>query len=454
MNDKKENKDNDDKCSICMDDENMENLKKTPCNHSFHLECLKQLTRPKCPLCNKNIIKFLVKNGVTKNEIFKKIKNDDNRIAHDTFIGGRTLDEMDSEDIMLTAILAKNKMGDKWIKTYANILINIINHASKEFCELSLLKKNGFFIIHYDLSTLITNIIDGYTNNLISWRRYDDDYNDGLIPPHVMEVLKDNVPSLLIIIEDDIDNDTRFIKQVNIKENIIPLPSYKDTLKTICDCEYKDNTNELTIGLCEKEWIANNIKNTKDKDYSYILYQKKYKFMSDVLTNEIELLFEDNTKKCLITMVPIGQQVSSDRVPIGQQVSSDRVPIGQQVSSDRVPIGQQVSSDRVHNNDVFRYILFKKNGKFMYSSPSMRGNKIIGDSAVVSRFLHRRLKYVLPTTLRFIENSGTHRICQLVCMFDKGVILRRMSSDASRDAMNKDSETGKKLLSLNNEVYI
>src|SRR5689334_10319850 len=108
------NKDTDNKCCICMDDENIENMRKTPCNHMFHLECLKQLTRPKCPLCNKNIIKFLVKNGVTKNEIFKKIKNDDFRIAHNIFINERTLDEMDSEDIMLTAILAKNKMGDKW----------------------------------------------------------------------------------------------------------------------------------------------------------------------------------------------------------------------------------------------------------------------------------------------------------------------------------------------------
>lgn len=50
------------KCSICL--EKLESFIKTPCNHSFHLECLKRLISPHCPLCRTDITLFLKNNGI------------------------------------------------------------------------------------------------------------------------------------------------------------------------------------------------------------------------------------------------------------------------------------------------------------------------------------------------------------------------------------------------------
>lgn len=396
------------KCSICLDDENSENIIMTPCKHIFHLECLKQLTRPKCPLCNKNIIKFLVKNGVRKKKIFMKIKSDDFRIAHDTFISSRTLDEMDSDDIMMTAVLAKNKAGEGWKDIYSEILIDIINHSSKEFCELATLKNKGFLIIHCDLSTLITNIIDGYTQSLLQWRSYDDDYND-IIPKPVMRVFKKEQTSLIIIINDDIDNDFLFIKQKIITECTTPLPEYQTIMERMCDCKYGKNTTNL-IGTSEKEWLTKELAKAKaNRGDKFVLYDKPYKSILDIFTNEIEALFTGNTTKCYITMI--------------------------------------------HQETVFRYILFKDDElKFTYALPN---NKIIGKTSTVAKYLERqKLKFIMPTTLIYIEKSGIKRYCQLVFTFYEGLSIRRMTPEAYRNYVETDRDTGKKLLGEHDAEYI
>jgi hypothetical protein len=97
-------------CSICMDNDDPDSrILLTPCGYGFHSMCLKSLIRPKCPLCNKNIMIFLVKNGVAKDDILKKIISDDYRIVHEGFVRENTLDTMDHDDIMMTIILAKKE---------------------------------------------------------------------------------------------------------------------------------------------------------------------------------------------------------------------------------------------------------------------------------------------------------------------------------------------------------
>ena len=52
-----------DNCSICLDELNS-SIVKTSCNHSFHLDCLKQLCKPECPLCKSDISETFADNNI------------------------------------------------------------------------------------------------------------------------------------------------------------------------------------------------------------------------------------------------------------------------------------------------------------------------------------------------------------------------------------------------------
>jgi len=61
-------------CSICLDDfDNINNIKKTKCNHIFHKKCIKKWTsyKSKCPIC-RGKLKTTLKNKI-KNK-YRKIK--------------------------------------------------------------------------------------------------------------------------------------------------------------------------------------------------------------------------------------------------------------------------------------------------------------------------------------------------------------------------------------------
>lgn len=413
------------KCCICMDNENIGNIKKTPCDHTFHLDCLKRLARPKCPLCNKNIMKFLVKNGVAKNEILKKIINDDYRIAHDAFIRERSLEEMDQDDIMTTAILAKKKTGDGWKEIYMDILTNIINHSRKEFYELLKLKndgpskEHGYLLLHCDLSVLIANLIDKYAYELVQWRTFDHIHNDGILSQYtenIEKMLDNGTYCLLIAVEDDFDNNETYMKHIIISnDDNLPLPGYESTLKAICDCEFHKQTDmnrSSQISDSEKDRAIKQIKNIKEDNDLIYDYEKTYRFLSDILLNEIEPLFDANTRNCSITLV-------------------------------------------TENDDMFHYTLFRRDGKYLYSLPD-KGNKIIGNNISVSRYVHKRLDIMLAINLRFQQYNDVDKICQFLCLCDKpkSIVLKKFKPEIAKECMNTDSHSGKKILGLSCEEYM
>jgi len=83
------------KCSICFG-----SIRKsiiiTPCNHAFHLDCIKKVKRPFCPLCKRNITRLLLRLGVSMYEIKKRIQEDDKRIeeeANEMYLDAEESDE-------------------------------------------------------------------------------------------------------------------------------------------------------------------------------------------------------------------------------------------------------------------------------------------------------------------------------------------------------------------------
>jgi len=60
----------------------------------------------------------------------------------------------------------------------------------------------------------------------------------------------------------------------------------------------------------------------------------------------------------------------------------------------------------------------------------------------------------LVLTVRFIEYNGSQKICQFFCSCTDSITLKKMTTEISKEAMNTDSYTGKKLLGLSYEEHI
>lgn len=368
------------------------------------------------------------------------------------------LAEMNHDELMKIAVLAKIIMGNKWKRIYFDILTNIINHSQKEFYELSKLKKagpsweHGFLLIHCDLGVIISDLIDGYKHGLsmVRWRTFDHPHNNGILSKYISNIKKlydEDTYCVLIAIEDNFDDNDTFVKQIVLSDcdNNGPVLGYESILNTICDFRGRINKNvpkpinqdvpkpsnqdvpkpinqnvpkpisikqnKESKESKEKDSIFEKIKILKEETHRIYDYERTYKYLSDILLNEIESLFDDNIKKCFITLVTT-------------------------------------------NDDVFKYTLFRMNGKYMYSLPD-HGNRIVGDNKSVSRYVHRYLENSFAMTIRLIGYNGPDKICHFSCLYSKrSIILKKIKPEISEESMNTDSYSGKKILGVSNEEYI
>ena len=103
-------------CCICIETDYIENFITTPCNHLFHKECLNKIIRPYCPLCKKNLTKFLIRNGISKKEILKRVELDEYQILHTSVTDTDKFEEYDSDDLAMIAILAKKINNDRRLR--------------------------------------------------------------------------------------------------------------------------------------------------------------------------------------------------------------------------------------------------------------------------------------------------------------------------------------------------
>ena len=69
-------------CVICM--VNLRGSKIiTSCKHEYHLQCLKKIATPFCPLCRRSIKIILVRLGIPIREIEKRVRQDRERIENE-----------------------------------------------------------------------------------------------------------------------------------------------------------------------------------------------------------------------------------------------------------------------------------------------------------------------------------------------------------------------------------
>lgn len=221
-------------CAICQNELDTE-LKKLPCGHEFHLECIKQIVRPFCPLCKTNITEFLESIDVSYNEIIKRINKDDLRISCEG------LDQIDNEDFddsdILALIYLAKEENPEWVYIYRDIIIDKVSNAEHLYSKISAEKiksgNTGLFFYATQITTFINNSTYGFFTPM-QWVNLDQ---LELEYPNLIEIAKSivdrikNVESdygLLIVFCDDtvnksIEDLTRifdpFVSQNNDSDN-------------------------------------------------------------------------------------------------------------------------------------------------------------------------------------------------------------------------------------------
>lgn len=155
-------------CGICHESE--EKYIETPCGHKFHSLCLKSVARPKCPLCTMDITLFLIKHGITQQEINNRIHNDDLRVCCQ---GLEDVDprELSREEFKTVAIVSLRESTD-WAIVYRDLMLDLIANAAHLFVRISELKhvkEAGVFVYLISVVNFIAQMSDPHSKSVARW---------------------------------------------------------------------------------------------------------------------------------------------------------------------------------------------------------------------------------------------------------------------------------------------
>lgn len=311
-------------CSICINDENDTELINTPCSHLFHLECLKNLTRPKCPLCNKDIKLFMIENGVSKKIIAERISADNLRINYDTLKVENYWKKHDVMMLFLMSSLAKQINKDKWLEVYSNIIYDIIGNVGRSFLTYSNANYDadcqGLFLVHIDVSTFLQIILDNYSSGIIQWR---DISEFKMYPKFVSkanmlykQVKKDyeNSFGVMIAFEDDSTNKLYMTTKVLTVEKGKKMLTNISLIRSVCECDNIRVAHGEKIQV-EKDWINKlNYEEVYDDEPTIMERTYNYKYFSDFITENIVFKDKDLKYICIDIIYPDNPEIMSYKI--------------------------------------------------------------------------------------------------------------------------------------------
>jgi len=156
-------------CPICQDDDGCV-LTTTPCGHSFHKECLKGITRPRCPLCQQNIKQFLVDTcDLSNREIRRRISSDEDRIVHEA-LQTQSVDYLTDEMCLFMMHQEMQNNWENWMTVFMDVIIDRIIDARRYFANISCNRKgNGFFRYFYRQVDIEDILLNSYTRSRCQW---------------------------------------------------------------------------------------------------------------------------------------------------------------------------------------------------------------------------------------------------------------------------------------------
>lgn len=251
-------------CAICQD-ECFDNIK-TPCNHLFHLDCIKQIQIPKCPICKKNIFKFLIGNGLSGNKIRNKINESKFNELKSSLLSDRNIDEIDDlEAFSLLSYCAT--INKKWKESIKNMIISSVSHSYDIFKEVYQYnwnnKEDGIFLVYCDLDTIFQNIILNNSSSLFRWGEIDVLIDNKNVKPMVINIKKESINkkidfAILCVIYDDISNDHHIFCHKYTEKKTYEYPAKKEMIESLL------SFNPLNLKItnhteqnAESDWINN-----------------------------------------------------------------------------------------------------------------------------------------------------------------------------------------------------
>ena len=163
---------NDTECCVCMISRGP--MIETPCNHKFHLQCLKCCPNFICPLCRTNIKDFLKKH-VESDEIENRTQIQNNEKEFENLCSA--IDETEIENMseinFVRLCMETLKLNNGNVIAYNDIIFDMNSNASQLFVQIShklSLKEKGVFVYMYDSPIeFITQMRDPYSKSEVVW---------------------------------------------------------------------------------------------------------------------------------------------------------------------------------------------------------------------------------------------------------------------------------------------
>jgi hypothetical protein len=283
-------------CNICFDEDT--NLLTTPCNHTYHPDCIKRIIYPKCPLCKSDILKTLNLVGVSTKKVNKNICAENYRIflSHINYY-----DDIDKNDLFQLSIKAKILNNTICFDKYKDIVMAFINNISNKLLNLSNLlfanNSKGLFLYYCDVSNFILNMNNNYDKSILAWKSEIDLLENNIFVSPSKKLLKeidDKHFGLLIIFYDDLrKKNIIFPLLVNTNNLTNKLPSLNDIHKTLCEFD------TLQLSSTYRENIELDFANRMD-NYFYKLFNDipndtyNYRFLNLFMEKEFDKIITTN----------------------------------------------------------------------------------------------------------------------------------------------------------------
>lgn len=164
---------NDQCCTICLADTG--NLISTPCNHSFHLDCLKSVPNMTCPLCRTDVKDFLIEQGISQEEINHRLTRQSNEKEFDNLCSAidQALIEKLSDVDLLRMCMDSLKLNNGDVISYNDLIFDMNANASQLFSKISSIRsrqERGAFIYMYDSPIeFISRMVNPQSQSQVEW---------------------------------------------------------------------------------------------------------------------------------------------------------------------------------------------------------------------------------------------------------------------------------------------
>jgi len=157
-------------CHICQETEG--DLITTNCQHTFHLNCLKQMLNTKCPLCRTDLRSNLLELGMTETELELQARRQEHHQHVEVMV------ELNIDDFNLPEFIDACKrtveLDENGTLGYQDLIFDMNANASKYFHEISEIYKRklepGLFVYRYDsIAQFIEQQIHPEWTSIVEW---------------------------------------------------------------------------------------------------------------------------------------------------------------------------------------------------------------------------------------------------------------------------------------------